>query len=78
LQIVLLDGPVRPHACHQRVLADDRSTRLDYRHQHVKGAPAELDRPAVGEQLAAMRQYPETPERDARLWLGGRIHRALI
>jgi hypothetical protein len=47
---------------------------FDQRHQHVKGAPAELDRLAVGDQLAAMRRYPETPERDARRWFGGGIH----
>jgi hypothetical protein len=69
-----LDDPVGPHARHQRVLGDDGSARLDQRHQHVEGAPAELDRPAVGEQLAAMRQHPETAERDARRWLGGGIH----
>src|SRR6202011_1529540 len=30
---------------------------VDQRHQYVKGAPAELDRLAVGEKLAAMRQH---------------------
>jgi hypothetical protein len=29
-------------------------------------APAELDRLAVGEQLVAMRQHPETTEHEAR------------
>jgi hypothetical protein len=68
------DDPARPHARHQRVLADDGSAALDQRHQHVERAPAELDRPAVGEQLAAVRQQLEATERDTRRWLGGGIH----
>jgi hypothetical protein len=39
-------------------------------------APAELDRPAVGKKLAAMRQHPETSERDARGYFGGAFHRS--
>jgi hypothetical protein len=35
---------------------------------------AEPDRPPVGEELAAMRQHPETTERDARGRSGDRIH----
>jgi hypothetical protein len=42
--LVLLDDPVGPYARHQRVLADDLAARLNQRHQHVKSAPAELDR----------------------------------
>jgi len=37
---------------------------LDQRHQHIKGAPAEVDPPTVGEQLAAMRHNPEVAELD--------------
>ena len=66
LQIVLLDDPVGPHARHQRVLADDGSVRLDKRHQHSKAAPAKVDRPTVGEELAAMRHDPETAELNDR------------
>jgi len=49
--------------------------RLDQHHQHVEGATAEPDRPAVGEQLAAMRQQEETPEGDVRRGFGSGIHR---
>ena len=75
LEIIFLDDPIGPHARHQRILGNHCATRLDQRHQHVKGATAELDRPAVSEQFAAMRQQQETPERDARKCFGGGIHR---
>ena len=65
---------VGPHARHQRVFGNDRPARLDERQQHVKGATAELDRPAVGEQLAAIRRQQETPERDPRRCFGNRLH----
>jgi hypothetical protein len=71
LQIVFLDDPVGPHARHQRVLADDGSPRLDQRHQHVEAAAAELDRSAVGEQLATMRQHLKTSEREVPRCFGG-------
>jgi hypothetical protein len=47
--------------------------RIDQRDQHIEGAP-ELDRQAVGGQLAAMRQHPETTERDARRCFGEMSH----
>jgi hypothetical protein len=50
------------------------SARFDQRHQHVEGAPAELDRPAVGEHLAAVWQHLEATERDTRQSFGGGIH----
>ena len=75
LEIIFLDDPIGPHARHQRILGNHCAVRLDQRHQHVKGATAELDRPAVGEQFAAMRQQEETPERDARRCFGSGIHR---
>jgi hypothetical protein len=39
-----------------------------------EGASAELDRQAVGEQLAAVRQHYETPELDDRRRFGRMIH----
>jgi hypothetical protein len=47
----------------------------DKRHQHVKGAPAEVDRPTLGEKLAAMRHDPEAAELDDRRRFGRKIHR---
>jgi hypothetical protein len=75
LEIIFLDDPIGPHARHQRILGNHCSVRLDQRHQHVERATAELDRPAIGEQLAVMRQQEETPERDARRCFGRGIHR---
>ena len=75
LEIIFLDDPVGPDARHQRILGNHCAPRFDQRHQHVKGATAELDRPAIGEQLAAMRQQQETSERDTRWCFGGGIHR---
>ena len=60
LQGVLLDDPVRPDTGHQRVLADDCAVRLNKHHQHVVGAAAQLERLAVGQHLAAMRQQSIT------------------
>src|SRR5437762_12894662 len=62
MQAALLDDPVRPNALHQRVLADGSAVPLDKRHQHIKGAPAEVDRATVGEELTPMRQDPEAAE----------------
>jgi hypothetical protein len=75
LEIIFLDDPIGPHARHQRILRNHCATRLDQRHQHVEGATAELDRPAIGEQLAAMREKEETPERDARRCFRNGMHR---
>jgi len=47
---------------------------LDQRHEHVESAPAELKRPAVGENRAALRQDPETAELEARRRFGYGIH----
>jgi hypothetical protein len=56
-QTIFFDDAARPHTRHQRVFADDGSVRFDQRYQHVEGAPAELDGPAVGEHLAAVWQH---------------------
>ena len=75
LEIIFLDDPLGPHPRHQSVLGNHSATRLNQRHQHVKGATAEFDRPAIGEQFAAMRQQQEASERDTRRCFGGGIHR---
>jgi hypothetical protein len=54
--------------------ADDAYAPFEQCYQHVESAPAEPDRPPVGEELATMRQHPETTERDARGRSGDRIH----
>jgi len=59
----------------KQVMAGRKSDRQQC-HQHVEGAPAELDRLAVSEELAATRQYPETSERDARRCFGDAFHRS--
>jgi hypothetical protein len=74
LQAVLLDDPVRPDTVHQRVFADDSPLPLDKRHQHIKAAPAKVDRLTVGEELAAMRHDPETAELDDRRRFYREIH----
>jgi hypothetical protein len=73
-QIALFDDPTRPGAADQLVFADDGPVGLDQRHKHVEGAPAELYRPTVGKNFAAMRQDPETAELDARRRFGHGIH----
>jgi len=77
-QITLFDDPAGPSAADQLVLADDCSVRLDQCHQHVEGAPAELYRPAVGKNFAAMRQDPEAADLDARRCFGHGIHKARL
>jgi hypothetical protein len=63
-QIVLVDNPTRPDTLDQRLLADNSPARFDQRDQDIERAPAELEQPAIGEQLAAIQQDPETPEVD--------------
>ena len=46
----------------------------DQRYQDVERPIAELDRPAVGENLAAVWQYLEVTERDTRRSFRGGIH----
>src|SRR5580692_7215636 len=74
VQIFLLDHPIGPRAAYQLFPADDASALFEQGYQHVEGAPAELDRPAVGEELAAMRLHPETTERNARRRFGETFH----
>jgi hypothetical protein len=74
-QIALFDDPARPDPADQFVLANDRAVGCDQRHKDIIGAPAEFYRPAVGENLAAMRQDPETAELDARRPFGHGIHK---
>ena len=74
-QVAFFDDPARPNAAHQLIFADDRPVGLDQCYEHVVGAPAELYRPAVGKNFAAMRQDPETAELDARRSFGHGIHK---
>jgi hypothetical protein len=53
-------------APHQRILAQNVAARLDKRHQHLEGTPAELDRPAFDEDLAAIRENRDASELDDR------------
>ena len=55
LQPVFLDDPARPDPAQQLILTEDSPRRLEQRHQQVEGASAEPYRPALREQLAAMR-----------------------
>jgi len=59
LQVVLLDDPVRPHAAQEFVLAEDRAAGVDEGHERIERPPAQLDRPAIGQQLAAVSDNPE-------------------
>ena len=74
VQTVLLDNPVRPDSFHERIFGDDSPLPLDQRHQHIKGATAEVDRSTVGEEFAATRHDPETAELDDRRRFGRKIH----
>jgi hypothetical protein len=74
VQIILLDDPARPDAADQLVFADDGPVGLDQHHEHIESTPAELYRPAVGENFAALRQDPETTELEARRHFGHGIH----
>ncbi len=58
LEDVLLDDPVGPHAADEVVLAEDRAVSVDEGHQRVERPPAQLDRPAIDQQLAAVAGRP--------------------
>jgi hypothetical protein len=73
LKGVFLNVAVGPDPAHQRVLAEDSPASLDQRHENIKGTPADPDRSAVEQKLAAMRQNPEAAELDDRRRLGHRI-----
>jgi hypothetical protein len=73
-QPVLVDNPALPDAAQELVLADDRPRRLDQRHQHIESPSAKPYRPAVGEQLAAMRQDTEVAKFDDRRRVGKANH----
>src|SRR2546422_2406695 len=66
LEVVFLDDAVRPHAPHQPVLVDNGAARVDQRDQRVEGSPAQLDGPAVDEQLAPMTDNLESTELQKR------------
>ena len=66
---VLLDDPIGLDACHQRVFADDRTARLDERHQHVERAASEFDRSTLrSRQCGTTRKRPNaTPTGDLEM-----------
>ena len=74
VEAAFLDDPPGPDAPHQLVLAEDIAMGLDERHQHVERPPTELDRLAIGEQFAAMRQDLKAAELDR----GNRSHRGRL
>jgi hypothetical protein len=53
-QAIFLDDPVRPHAAHEFVFAEDRASSVDEGHQRIERPTAQLDRSAIGQQLSAM------------------------
>jgi len=65
-QSVLFDDPAWPYSVQQHVLADDGPAGLNQRYEQVERSSAELDRPAVGEQFAAMWFERVAAELDAR------------
>src|SRR5271163_723836 len=65
-QSALVDNAALPGDLQELVLADNRPRGFDQRHQHIKGAAAERYRPAVGYQLAAMREDAEVAKFDDR------------
>jgi hypothetical protein len=66
----LRNAVISPDTAQQLVLDDHRSRGFDQRHQHIEGAVAETYRPAVGEQLAAMRGDAEVAKFDDRRRVG--------
>ena len=79
VQAVVLDHATGPDPVHQLLVADDPAAALDERHQHVEGAPADLDRLAAVEQLAAMRNDGEAAEtKRARRVVGCGRHRPIL
>src|SRR5271165_1532601 len=73
-QIVLVDNPTWPDTLQQRLLSDDGAARFDQHHQHIERTSAQLHRPVVGEQLAAMQQHPEPAEVDCCWRFGCGVH----
>jgi hypothetical protein len=61
LKGVFLNVAVGPDAACQRVLPDDSPAGLDQRQEDIKGTPADPDRLAVDQKLAAMRQIRKRP-----------------
>ena len=74
LEIIFLDYPVGPYARHQRAFETTGPRASISGSNTPKGRARQLDRPAVCEQLAAMRQQQETPERDAGRCFGSGMH----
>ncbi len=77
LKVVLLDNPVGPHAAHEFVLAEDRAASVEEGHQRIERPPAQLDRLAIGQQLAAMADDLEPAKFNGRRMFGQLSHGAL-
>jgi len=77
LQIVLLDYLVGPHRAISASLPTIAPRASISAISTSKARPAEVDRLAVGDELAAVWQHPETAERDGRRCFGGAFHRSL-
>jgi hypothetical protein len=78
LEVVFLDGPVRPDPAHQDVFVDDRAAGVDEHEQRVEGPPAQRDGFAVGDELSAMRHDLEATEFQDRERIPLAVHRRAL
>ncbi len=53
-QVVFLDDAIRPHEAHELVFVEHHAARVDEGHQRIERPTTQLDRSAIGQQLAAM------------------------
>jgi len=53
-QAVFLDDPVRPHAAHECVFAEDRAASVDEGQERIESPTSQLERSAIGQQLPAV------------------------
>jgi len=53
-QVVFLDDPVRPHAAHELVFAEDRPASVNEGDQRIERPTTQFDGSAICQQFAAM------------------------
>jgi hypothetical protein len=67
LQVVFRHRDARPHSAEELVFFDEQAVRFQEDQKQIKGARAEFDRNAVGEQSPLTEQHAETPEFEIRV-----------
>jgi hypothetical protein len=67
LQVAFVDYDGGPDAAYNLRLRNNSAGRTEQYHQQIKGAPSQVDWVLIEQQLASVRQHPESSETNNRV-----------